>query len=132
MGKILSSAQQVVWELPDQRCLQSSVLYKQISWQLQAVLDPLFSEMKDRQVFNPWVCGGGREAEGCHHLCRGQDTITTPSLQAAPTSRSALGAHHHAWQLEFSSWDPCSGRTTSCKSPSDFCLCTNMCARTHK
>lgn len=68
MGKNLSSAH---------RRLQSSVLNKQIRWQLQAVLDPLFSEIKNRQVFNPWVCGGGRE-EGCHHPCCGQDTITIP------------------------------------------------------
>lgn len=132
MGRSPSPAQQVVWELHDHRCLQCSVPDKQISWQLQAVLEPLFSEMKDGQVLNPWVCGGGYEAEGCHHPYCGQDTITTPSLQAATMSRSALGAHRQAWQLEFSSWDPCSGRTTSCKSPSDFCMCTTMCARTHK
>lgn len=46
MAKILSSAQQEVWELPDHRCLQCSALVKQISWQLQAMLDPLFSEIR--------------------------------------------------------------------------------------
>lgn len=53
MGKILSSAQQVVWELPDHRCLQCSVLDKQISWQLQAVLDPLFSEIRTDRYLIP-------------------------------------------------------------------------------
>lgn len=50
MGEIPSSAQQEVWKLPDHRRLQCSVLDKPISWQLQAVLDPVFRDKGQTSV----------------------------------------------------------------------------------
>lgn len=75
LGKTMTSAQQVVWELPNHRCLQCSVFWH--FWQIDQLatagcVGPCVLKGEGRQTgCNCWVCEGG-----CELPYGGQDSIT--------------------------------------------------------